>query len=108
MKNKILDKFMNALLNCDTVKVILTGCGEEEYSTKEIYESIRMLEHNGWIKCSDRLPEENSIYYLVSTSGKYKVDRAWYLDGDWFYVNSQNKRNDVIAWQPLPEPCGIE
>lgn len=34
------DRFMNALPNCDTVKVILTGCGEETFSTKDIYEGI--------------------------------------------------------------------
>lgn len=38
-----LGEFMNALAHCDMVKVILTGCGETEFSTKEIHESISQL-----------------------------------------------------------------
>ena len=39
-----MEKFKEALQNCDTVKVILTGVGETEFSTKELYESIQELE----------------------------------------------------------------
>lgn len=39
------DEFVDALLHCDTVKVILTGCGESVFETKEIYEHICKL-HN--------------------------------------------------------------
>lgn len=40
---KPFDEFMEALVNCDTVKVILTGCGESVFDTKTIYEGIREL-----------------------------------------------------------------
>ena len=36
-----MEKFKEALQNCDTV---LTGVGETEFSTKELYESIQELE----------------------------------------------------------------
>ena len=39
-----MEKFKEALQNCDTVKVILTGVGEEEFETKEIFESLLELE----------------------------------------------------------------
>ena len=39
-----MEKFKEALQNCDTVKVILTGVGETEFSTKELYESIQEIE----------------------------------------------------------------
>lgn len=39
------DKFMEALVNCDTVKVILTGCGEAVFDTRTIYEGIRNIEN---------------------------------------------------------------
>jgi hypothetical protein len=35
-----LDDFIQALRGCDTVKVILTGVGEQTYTTKEIYDAI--------------------------------------------------------------------
>lgn len=37
---EILNDFMDALTHCDTVKVILTGCGEKNFTTKEIYNAI--------------------------------------------------------------------
>jgi hypothetical protein len=40
---KPFDKFMDALVYCDTVKVILTGCGESMFETKPIYEGICAL-----------------------------------------------------------------
>lgn len=39
-----MEDFKKALKNCDTVKVLLTGVGESEFSTKEVYEYIRELE----------------------------------------------------------------
>jgi hypothetical protein len=40
---KPFDEFMDALVHCDTVKVILTGCGESTFETKPIYEGICAL-----------------------------------------------------------------
>ena len=40
---KPFDEFMDALVHCDTVKVILTGCGESAFETKPIYEGICAL-----------------------------------------------------------------
>jgi hypothetical protein len=40
---KPFDKFMDALVHCDTVKVILTGCGESTFETKPIHEGICAL-----------------------------------------------------------------
>ena len=40
---KPFDEFMDALVNCDTVKVILTGCGESTFETKPIHEGICAL-----------------------------------------------------------------
>ena len=40
----VLDDFMVGLSNCDKVVVRLTGVGEREFSTKEIYEVIDKLQ----------------------------------------------------------------
>lgn len=43
---KPFDEFMDALVHCDTVKVILTGCGESTFETKPIYEGICALAYH--------------------------------------------------------------
>jgi hypothetical protein len=40
---KPFDEFMDALVHCDTVKVVLTGCGESTFETKPIHEGICAL-----------------------------------------------------------------
>ena len=58
----------------------------------------------GWIPMEERLPEKKSAYYLVTTMRSPRVEMAWYLDGEWFWNNSDSRMGDVIAWMPLPEP----
>lgn len=58
----------------------------------------------GWIPMEERLPEKKAAYYLVTTMRSPRVEMAWYLDGEWFWNNSDSRMGDVIAWMPLPEP----
>ena len=79
---------------------------------------------NGWIPCSDRLPEESG-YYLVTyhdwSDGNFLpkyddtyVRRLHYQISEhfvgWNYHKNVDDRaendchKEVIAWQPLPEP----
>lgn len=44
MSEKILSEFMEALQHCDTAKVVLTGVGESQFKTKDIYLGISKLE----------------------------------------------------------------
>lgn len=39
----ILDQFMNAVRHCDTLKVVLTGIGEETFDTQEVWEAINAV-----------------------------------------------------------------
>lgn len=92
---------------------------------KEIVQEVAKEYNNGWIPCSERLPEEelekamrergeNAVFPVLATinkvhliSGeKYKiVSRAFYGQyNDKNFYNSCCDRLDVIAWQPLPEP----
>ena len=74
-------------------------------------------DNNGWIPCSERLPKEKvyddgyvepSEDVLVYTRyGNRKISRYWgsrrnkrdYYD----WVDIKCQKNEVIAWQPLPE-----
>lgn len=83
----------------------------------EWLEEFKMLRaeriHNGWILCSERLPDKGDEYYpmcLVTLDngavclGVYRYDdRLWWTrtnEGGTCYTTNLN----VIAWQPLPAP----
>lgn len=85
-----------------------------EQELEEIIEQIAAECNNGWILCSDCLPEvpegtedEDCPEFNVMIKGaekattlKYSWDGTWFDESGVVYV--------VIAWQPLPEPCRVE
>ena len=78
---------------------------------KEIVHEVAEEYNNGWIPCSERLPEEpeegltdldECDEYIamienadIPTALNYVGNGEWYRDGEFY---------KVIAWQPLPEP----
>ena len=98
----------------------------EEYKDKEVLnmaqvsadyakarlEELKRISNNGWIHCSERLPESGKRY-LVSVIWKDELhnyrrpavyDAVFGSDGLWHTHNYEPVRHEVIAWQPLPEP----
>src|SRR5574344_2886213 len=57
---KPFDEFMDALVHCDTVKVVLTGCGESTFETKPIHEGICALANR-------RAQPENARQHALQT-----------------------------------------
>ena len=60
---------------------------------------------DGWIPCSERLPEE-CIEVLVSIK---EIDDSFYTSTSWvqagvWVIKKTPVQPTVIAWQPLPEP----
>lgn len=74
--------------------------------------------NNGWIPCSERLPEEMELVliYAESTARGGSIRVVAQLDnGFWFAQTSSETlgltgigQYEVIAWQPLPEPYQTE
>lgn len=78
---------------------------------QEIVQEVAEEYNNGWIPCSERLPEEpeegltdldECDEYIamienadIPTALNYAGNGEWYRDGEFY---------KVIAWQPLPEP----
>lgn len=81
------------------------------YKSTEIVQEVAEEYDNGWIACSERLPEEpeegltdldECDEYIamienadIPTALNYAGNGEWYCDGEFY---------KVIAWQPLPEP----
>lgn len=93
-----------------TVSMCITSSYCEAYN-EAINDAIDIVkqvaeEHNdGWIKCSDRLPEKDGEHFLVWREGTScaelppRIDIAKY-EKEFECFDAL----DTIAWQPLPEP----
>ena len=73
---------------------------------KEIVKEVVEEYNNGWIPCSDKLPEDGLPVLLQDSDGYYslgvsetKRNIKGFRDGDWW-----GSANNYKAWQPLPEP----
>ena len=85
------------------------GVNPMAFSVKECMEIVQEVaeEYNdGWIQCSDRLPEENQQVILQDFYGNITIEKMkiadgvkGFSDGDWW-----SSANNYVSWQPLPEP----
>ena len=74
----------------------------------EIIHQIAEEYSNGWIACSEKLPElRQDVLVTVKYTGFMGMHGYWIKTGhmeaenDWW---GDCAGGDVIAWQPLPEP----
>lgn len=76
--------------------ILLDDCGRAAYLDMNRFE-VRW--DNGWIPCSESLPEKDGCY-LVTTTGTNNdiIDIAYYTEGIW------HKASRIKAWMPLPKP----
>lgn len=67
----------------------------------------------GWIPCSERLPNENGDYLVTLENGVVKIlgysttQRTTYPKGFYHIKDGfswRQMQNPVVAWMPLPEP----
>ena len=70
--------------------------------------NMAQLNNNGWIPCSERLPEDDSncIVTVELPSGAIVVGFGWFdRVGVCWYVGVQELRTtNALAWMPLPAP----
>ena len=74
---------------------------------KQIVQEVAEEYNNGWIPCSERLPDDfMSMEYLTTVNGHFYPEINYYcvVNHKWFSSRKTTKEVDVIAWQPLPEP----
>lgn len=79
----------------------------EEFAT-----DINVVSKNGWIPCSERLPDiegNTSDTVLVCTIDGFQHMAFWCDDEKWRYCESGMIKKpmewtEIIAWMPLPAP----
>lgn len=90
----------------------IVGGNSQAFATKQCIEIVNQVEkehNNGWIPCSERLPEEYGEYLVwwtdITRSQYYEIveyepSNGWIGD----IPQAVEGKYSVIAWQPLPEP----
>ena len=67
----------------------------------EIFKEVEAEYGNGWIPCSERLPENHNNIIICTANGY--VNTGYYGTSKFLDMNSY-PYEDVVAWMPLPEP----
>ena len=72
---------------------------------KEIVQEVAEEYNNGWIPCSEMLPDDfMSMAYLTTVKGHLYPEINYYCVANhkWFSNEKTTKEAKVIAWMPLP------
>lgn len=70
---------------------------------KNIMQEVAEEYNNGWIACSERLPEESLNSVIGWDEYRNRCCFVQYYGGRWILGNDIETVK-IIAWQPLPEP----
>ena len=88
------------------------GFGIGVLFAKEIVKEVSKEYKDGWIPCSERLPEidgNTSDIVLVCGSNGFQYMAFWCDDLNWRFCECGIAKEpvlwtEIVAWQPLPEP----
>lgn len=104
------DATLNNMKKADLIKLLHTA--QHNYETimwfynNAVKVNMSQLNNNGWIPCSERLPDKELIY-VIGCFKDGNVSLLLYQGGGTFendYGTGLYNTKQVIAWQPLPEP----
>lgn len=84
------------------------GTVHEVKAKIDAWEEAKKIGNEGWILCSDRLPDKDGEYLIQTEAGSsgvlgYAVGLGWncsrHYDGT---VNTEHEIKDIVAWRLLP------
>lgn len=96
------------LQECEFLSTLMQSVMTTE-QLKEVFQKM-VEEKNRWIPVSERLPNRNGVYIVTRIIEGTRIIDASYFDGqntwhrDVCVNHGRPYLNDVIAWQPRPEP----
>ena len=106
-----MDKAFEKII--DKLREVPTEYRHDEYN-QAIYDVINFISkvaidyNNGWIACSESLPEDDSICIVTVEypNNETMVDYGWFDRKRvcWFVGMQEFRTSNILAWQPLPEP----
>ena len=78
------------------------------HKAKQIVKEVEEEYKDGWVPCSKKLPEDDSICIVTVEypNNKTMVDYGWFDRKSvcWFVGMQEFRTSNILAWQPLPEP----
>lgn len=98
-RSDVMRMLTNMELSCTIIPIT-----EAKLQLRDI-PSTHQADNNGWIPCSERLPDIEADVMLslrsldVYTGFRANTEGCFYVEGEG-YVEFEN----VLAWQPLPQP----
>ena len=112
---KILDRLEREIAGKPTPDEYNNGINRAYSIVQEVAEEFATdtnVGTNGWIPCSERLPEidgNTSDIVLVCGSNGFQYMAFWCDDLKWRFCECGMAKNpilwtEIVAWQPLPEP----
>ena len=109
---KILEKLEelqnNLLSQTEGDAVLQVGVINGVMYSRKIVQEVAEEYNGGWIPCSERLPEDDSICIVTVEypNNKTMVDYGWFDRKNvcWFVGMQEFRTSNILAWQPLPEP----
>ena len=107
---KIVEK-LSSVGGCDDCCEYNKGIDSAIDTAISIVQDVAEEYNNGWIACSDRLPDKAGYEVLATLENSFGQRRVTIIFtgyGDESFWHCNNKEYDleawkVIAWQPLPE-----
>ena len=110
---KILERLILESSSCKVYKLIKPNVEDvaEFNAYKKCIEIVKEVaeEYNGgWVPCSKKLPEDDSVCIVTVEypNNKTMVDYGWFDRKSvcWFVGMQEFRTSNILAWQPLPEP----
>ena len=106
--DKILERFEREIAGKPTPDEYNNGINRAYSIVQEVAEEFATdtnVVTNGWIACSNQLPEECTevLVSVKEIDGSLYTRTSWIQEGLWV-IKKTPLQPTVIAWQPLPEP----